>query len=121
MLTLSLKMEEKTLVKVSLIVGLLGVLLLHFISSGMELKAVNGLEEFEEEEEVKIAGVVGKAVEKDEVVFLDILNEKIEKVDVVLFKDKNISLSEGDYVEISGTVEEYKGEKEVIGNKVVKK
>jgi len=27
----------------------------------------------------------------------------------------------GDYVEVSGTVEDYEGKKEIIGNKVVKK
>lgn len=114
-------MEEKTLLKVSLVVGLLGALLLYFISSGIDLEAVKGLGGIMEEEEIKINGIVGKVVEKEKVAFLEVLNEKIEKVNVVLFKDEKISLSEGDYVEILGTVEEYEGKKEVIGNKVVKK
>jgi len=38
-----------------------------------------------------------------------------------LFKDSEIFLEEGDYVEVTGTVEDYNGKKEVIANKVVKK
>lgn len=114
-------MEEKTLLKVSLVIGLLGVIGLYFVSLGIDLEVVDGLEGIEEEEEIKVGGVVGKVVEGEKVIFLEVLNKKVEKVKVVLFNDEEISLSEGDYVEISGTVEDYLGEKEVIGNKVVKK
>lgn len=114
-------MEEKTLLKVSLIVALLGIVVLYFISSGISLDIIEGMDGVKEEEEVKIAGVVGKVVEGDNVVFLEVLNKKVEKIKVVLFKDGGVSLAEGDYVEILGTVEDYLGEKEVIGNKVVKK
>jgi len=114
-------MEEKTLLKVSLIVGLVGVVALYFLSSGVDIEAVTGIDSFEEEEEVKLTGVVGRVTEREGVVFLEILNEKVERTAVVLFKDGGLSVSEGDYVEILGTVEEYNGEKEVIGNKVVKK
>jgi len=114
-------MEDKTLLKVCLMIGLLGVLLLYFISSGIDLGAVEGLEEAEEDEEVKVKGVLGRVTEKEKVVFLEILNEKVEKVKIVLFKDGEVGLKEGDYVEVVGTVEEYLGEKELIGNKVVKK
>lgn len=114
-------MEEKTLLKVSLVVGLLGIMFLYFVSSGIDLETIDGLEDVEAEEEVKVNGVLGRVTETEKVIFLEVLNEKVEKIDVVLFKEGEISLSEGDYVEILGTVEEYNGEKEVIGNKVVKR
>ncbi|MBR9683239.1 hypothetical protein GOV03_01745 [Candidatus Woesearchaeota archaeon] len=114
-------MEEKTLLKVSLIVGLLGLVALYFISSGIDLESIKSIGDIDEEEEVKLSGRVGKVSENGAVVFLEILNEKIEETKVVLFKDGGIDLIEGDYVEILGTVEVYEGEKEIIGNKVIKK
>jgi aspartyl/asparaginyl-tRNA synthetase len=114
-------MQEKTLLKLSLVVGLGGIVLLYFLSSGIDLEAVPGIEELEADTEVKVTGKIGKVTELDTVAFLELWQEKIMKTTVVLFKDSNISLQAGDYVEISGTVEDYEGKKEVIGNKVVKK
>ena len=48
-------------------------------------------------------------------------SERVEKNNIILFPDQEIFLKEGDSVEISGTVEEYNNQKEVIGNKVVLK
>jgi DNA/RNA endonuclease YhcR with UshA esterase domain len=114
-------MEEKTLLKVSLIIGLVGILVLYFISSEIDLETITWTEGIEEEENIKIAGVVGRVSEGENVVFLEILNKRVENVKVVLFKEGGIVLSEGDYVEVQGTVEEWEGEKEIIGNKIVKK
>jgi DNA/RNA endonuclease YhcR with UshA esterase domain len=35
---------------------------------------------------------------------------------IVLYE--NVSISEGDYIEVIGEIDEYKGEREVIGNRV---
>ncbi len=114
-------MEEKTILKLALFVSLGGILLLYYLSSGIDFDAVKGIEEIPENQEIKVIGKLGRVVEKDEVAFLELWREKIEKIPVVLFKDNNISLRKGDYVEITGTVEDYQGKKEIIGNKVVKK
>ena len=114
-------MQEKTLLKISLFVSLGGLLLLYYLSSGVNLDAITGIEEVEENKEVLVRGKLGKVKELDKVAFLEIWREKIMKTPVVLFKDSNISLKPGDYVEITGTVEDYQGKKEIIGNKVVKK
>ena len=39
-------------------------------------------------------------------------------MDVVVFNDEEIYLKKGDYVEISGEVEEYKGKKEIIASEI---
>lgn len=114
-------MKEKTLLKIALITALVGIILLGIISPEREEGQGEGKGEMGEEK-VKIQGVVGKAVEREKVIFLEILNEKVEKTKVVLFKEGDeVKIQEGDYVEISGTKEEYEGEEEVIGSKVVKK
>ncbi|MFH1682262.1 MAG: OB-fold nucleic acid binding domain-containing protein [Candidatus Woesearchaeota archaeon] len=114
-------MEEKNLLKIAIFVSLTGLLLLFFLSSWTGLDPVASLEGIAEEEEVLVAGVVGKVSDQETVLFLEILNEKVEKTEVVLFKEEDVFLSEGDYVEITGTVEDYEGKKEIIANKVVKK
>lgn len=115
-------MEEKLLLKISLVVGIAGIVLLYFLSSQAELPAVKSLEGTEEGEKVRISGMIGKVSEKNNTLFIEILNEKIEKTHVVLFKEsEEVALAEGDYVEIAGTIEDYQGKKEIVGSKLVKK
>lgn len=114
-------MQEKTLLKLSLITALFGLVILYFISLYLASEPPQDLSQAKAGQEIKIKGRIGKASDAGKVAFLEILNEKIEKTKIVLFKDEEIALKEGDYVEITGTVEDYQGEKEIIGNKVVKK
>lgn len=114
-------MEEKTLLRLSMIVGIFGVILLYLISSNLELPSTQNLQGIEEGKTVKIQGKIGKVTNINKTLFLEVLNEKIERTPVILFKQEDINLKPGDYVEITGTLETYQGEKEVIGNKVVKK
>jgi len=114
-------MNEKTILQISLVVGIVGIIGLFIVSSGIKLDPVVSLEGIPEEEVVVVKGVVGRVSDTEKVTFVEVQNEKIEKIDVVVFKDAPLVLREGDYVEITGTVEDYLGKKEVIGNKVVKK
>ena len=59
--------------------------------------------------------------QQDRVAFIELQGERVETIDVFLFADEDVYLQEGDYVEITGTVEEYQGKKEVIASKIVKK
>ena len=72
----------------------------------------------------KVVNIQGKVIEisqQQKIAFIEIENEKVEITKVVLFKDEDIWLKKGDYVSITGSVEEYQGEKEITGNKVVVK
>ncbi len=115
-------MREKTLFKIALISAILGIILLFILSQQEEKKTiVKSMEEASGQKSVKVQGQITKLTDKEKVAFMEILWEKPETVEVVLFKDKNLSLQQGDYVEIEGTIEEYKGKKEIIGSKVVLK
>jgi len=115
-------MREKTLLKIALIAANIGVIILFIFSQQEEKKIViKSIEETAGQKIVKVQGKITKITDKEKVAFMEILWEKPETVEVVLFKDQNISLRQGDYVEIEGTVEEYKGKKEIIGSKVVLK
>jgi len=52
------------------------------------------------------------------VAFLDVAQEEVKSVTVVLFKDSDIEISEGDIVEVEGSIEDYLGKREIIGNRV---
>ena len=75
-------MEEKTILKLALFVSLGGILLLYYLSSGIDFDAVKGIEEIPENQEIKVIGKLGRVVEKDEVAFLELWREKIEKIDI---------------------------------------
>ena len=111
-------MNEKQLTKVTIIASILGLLLLYLYTGEIELKPITTLENTDFDETVTVQGKIYKLSQQDTIAFLDIENEKIELTKVVLFKDEDIWLKVGDYVEITGTVEEYNGEQEIIGNKI---
>jgi len=113
-------MKGNTLLKISIICAIIGVSALYFISEQMEVKqvSINNLTDEEIGKEVKIIGRVERASNTDKVIFLEVGEQKIVTVSVVLFKDKDVALKEGDYVELIGTIEEYKGEYSIIANAV---
>ena len=116
-----LEMEEKTLKKVSLLVAVLGLLGLWLIASEVDFSFVESIEGIPDGDEVLVKGFVSRVSDVEKVMFLEVENQKVEETTIVLFKDSEIFLEEGDYVEVTGTVEDYEGKKEVIANKVVKK
>ncbi len=114
-------MNEKIILKISLIIVVLGLVFLTFYSDGVELKAVERIDSALPEQEIKLKGIINRLTTTEKVSFIELEGQKVEKTKVILFPDGDIYLKEGDYVELSGTVEEYQGEKEVIANKVTVK
>ncbi len=114
-------MQEKQLIKTSLIVASVGLLILLFFADSFELVAINNIENIENEQEVKLQGVITRLTQLEKVVFIELEGEQIVKSDVILFPDEDLYLQEGNYVEITGTIEEYNNKKEVIANEIVLK
>lgn len=104
--------------KTALIVSMVGVIVLFFFSEFSELEDMNIKEITIEDldKDVKVIGAVTKIMDTDKVIIMDIAQQ--DNLKVVVFKDKNISLKKGDYIEVLGTVEEYEGELEIIGDRV---
>lgn len=113
-------MHDKTLLKIALLGSVIGVVLLFFISSQLSVgeQVISQLDELPEGKEVEVTGVVLRVSDTEKVMFLEIAEEKIEDVTVVLFKDGKVDVKEGDVVTIVGSLEEYQGKKEIIGNRV---
>ena len=111
-------MQEKTIFKTSIIVTLLGLSFLFFYAEEVDLKNVARIDSELPEESVTMQGVVKRVQQSEKVIFLELEGERVETVDVLLFTSEEIYLKEGDFVEVSGTVEEYEGKKEIIANSV---
>lgn len=114
-------MKEKKIIKLCIIISLLGLVMLYLYTDNYDLKTIKYLEESDINKVVNIQGKVSEISQQEKIAFIEIENEKVEITKVVLFKDEDIWLKKGDYVSITGSVEEYQGEKEIIGNKVVVK
>ena len=85
----------------------------------MELQTVENVEDFPVTETIKLSGTVTKVRQMDKVSFITVSGHKEVESDVIVFPDEKIFIKEGNLVEITGSVEEYKGKKEVIANSVV--
>lgn len=113
-------MKEKTLLKIALICSVVGIALLYIFSEGIEIdeSTIDKINKGSIGESVKIKGVLSKVSNAENAVFLEITQP--QTIDIVLFKDKhtNITMEEGDYVEIIGKIEEYEGKREVIADRV---
>jgi len=112
-------MEEKTLLKLSLLVTLGGLLFLFFYSQEVELEVSTEISETPAQEIVKVRGVVKTLTAKEKVLFLQVINEKEEEFSVVLFPEEELFLKVGDYVQITGAVEDYQGKKEILANEII--
>ena len=111
-------MKEKTLFKIALICSFAGLIVLFFISDRISIDRIN-ISEINKEKlgkEIKIIGKIERVTNTDKVMFLEISEMKTESISVILFKERDIELREGAYVEIEGEIDEYNGKREIIAN-----
>ena len=113
-------MQEGLLLKISLICSLIGVLALFFLSENIKLDeaSIDDISRLKEGNDVKIKGFVNKITDLDKMAILDVA--QLKSVPVVLFKSGNLTISEGDYIEVTGEIQEYEGKMELIGNEIRK-
>lgn len=114
-------MEEKTIVKISLAITILGLGFLFLYAEQFDAQKLEELQSIPSDEYIQMKGKVTRMKTTDNAVFLEIEGEKIIKTEVILFSGENLFLKEGDYVEVEGMVEDYNHQKEVIASKVVLK
>lgn len=106
-------MEDKTLFKISLVCSLLGILILIFISSKIELPIINikDITEKQLDQKIKIRGEIVSIKPLDDLTILTIKDQTGE-IKAIIFK--KIDLEEKTIIETKGTLTEYKGELEII-------
>jgi aspartyl/asparaginyl-tRNA synthetase len=110
-------MKESTLLKLALTASVLGLILLHIISTQIDVKDYRPAKlNSNVGEDIRLSGVIKKISDKDGVIFIDV--EHKNKVTVVLFTDDAVNLNKGDNVEVIGEVQDYKGENEIIAKRI---
>lgn len=114
-------MQEKNIVKISIITTILGLLFLFFLAEEVSIPPLATIESSSLQQPVSLDGVVTKLVKKDKIYFLELDATRREKINVVVFPNQDIFLQEGNIVQIQGNVQEYKGQKEIIASKIVVK
>ena len=114
-------MQDKTLLKISVICSLVGIIVLFLIADNLNLSTteISKIQQSELGKQVKITGKIESLSETDTLMFLTVGQEKIETVSVVLFKDSDIALEKGDNIELTGTLEDYEGKREILANRIV--
>ena len=110
-------MKDQTLLKISLTGGLIGLAALFLITSTISIEESNisKLDETEESQ-IRIKGTVKSVRNSEKATFLEI--SKVETITAVVFD--HVDLEEGSKVEIIGELGEYKGEKEILVDKIIK-
>ncbi|MEA3430820.1 MAG: OB-fold nucleic acid binding domain-containing protein [Nanoarchaeota archaeon] len=112
-------MKEKTLLKVSLIITLAGITILFIMSQSLDInEKIISTDNIGKD--VKITGLVTRITDKENVMFIEI--SKPDKINACIFKNKinNIDIKVNDKVTVEGEIEEYKGNLELIINKIKK-
>ena len=110
-------MKENTLVKISIIFSLIGLLALYFISDRIKIgeykpNAINS----EIGQDTKLKGVVKSARKIGNTVVLEVEQNIIS--DVVILDKNNINLTAGEFIEAIGNIQEYNGKEEIIANRI---
>jgi hypothetical protein len=113
-------LREKTLFKIALLCSFVGLIILFFISDKISIDniSISNIEKEELGRDIRLIGKIERVTNGDKVIFLEVAEMKTEKISVILFKDRDIDLIEGSYVEIEGEIDEYNGKREVIASRV---
>ena len=113
-------MKEKTLLKIALICSLVGLAALFLASRNFDVRDYgNSPTQLNRNlgEEVKLKGTVDRITKKNDVIFIQV--NQNNPVSVVLFKGNGaLDLNQGDYIEILGTVRDYRGKNEIVADSI---
>jgi len=115
-------MDNKLILKISLSIAMIGIIGLYiFTSTSQNIIEIREMPDFLGER-VTVQGTVDKYyVSKDGHVFFD-LHDSSGLTKVVVFQNSNIeavyNLQDGEKITLTGKVQEYKNDLEIIGSKI---
>ena len=111
-------MEESRLLKIALSFSLFGLVVLFFLTNNPKIEESKPEEliNLEEDTIVRLRGVITDIEDSGKVMNINIAQP--QKIQVMLFKEANLSLQKGDFVEVKGELREYNGKKEIIATQL---
>ena len=112
-------MQDSALLTLALITSIIGIgfLVIILTTTGLQEVDISEAKELEEDKAVMITGRVERITAKPGFTIINLKKE--EEITVITFEKLN--LSKGQKVEITGRTQDYKGEKEVVAEKIVLK
>ena len=113
-------MDEKILLKISLITSLVGILVLLIILEKIDVSDSNiaAINKNLSEKEVKIKGEITRIRETPAFSMINVKDDT-GNIDVVVFKEENLELKEGDIIQVEGQVTEYQGKLEILAKRII--
>jgi DNA/RNA endonuclease YhcR with UshA esterase domain len=113
-------MQEKTLLKISLVTSLVGILVLLIILDKIDVSDsnINAINKTLNERQVKVKGEVTRITETPGLYILNI-KDNTGNIDVIIFKEEKLDLEKGNIIQVQGQVTEYQGKMEIIAKKVI--
>ena len=98
-------MKEKTLLKIAIISALAGIFILYLISDNIVIgeSSIAKIENEEIGSDVKVKGIVNDVFNGEKISIITITQPSDMKI--VLYD--NVSIAEGDYIEVIGEIDEY--------------
>lgn len=108
--------------KTSLTISLLGILILLIYTENITLptKNIQNITNKDVDKQIKIIGQVTRLTDLPGLMILDI-KDNTEQITVVIFKEETLNINKNDFLEIQGKVAEYRGELEIIAEKIIKR
>jgi DNA/RNA endonuclease YhcR with UshA esterase domain len=112
-------MKEKTLLRLALGFSLFGVILLYFVSGMISIDegVISKIDESDLGSIVRLNAVVSSVDNRGSITLIKVV--QLRDMDVVVFG--NVSLNKGDYIEITGKIDEYEGNNQLVADKIVLK
>jgi DNA/RNA endonuclease YhcR with UshA esterase domain len=113
-------MKESTLLKISLISSLVGLVILLIFSKSIDVNenTISEIDQNDADSAIRINGVVTDVQVRNSTTIINVA--QLDKIGVFVF-NSNLSLIKGDYIEVTGKMQEYNGKKSLIADKIVLK
>lgn len=112
-------MEEKRLLELALFCSTIGIFIILIIAERIEVNTID-IEKINSslyENEVKVVGEVSKLTETPGLLILEI-KDATGSIKTIIFKEDDLKIKKGSFVEVKGTVKEFKGETEIDASEI---
>lgn len=111
----------RILFKTSLTISLVGILLLLIYTENLTIPTKN-ISEITNRDIDKYIKIMGQVTRVTDLPVLTILNikDQTSEITAIVFKEEELDINENDFLIIEGKVAEYKGELEIIAEKIIK-
>lgn len=116
-------MDDRQLFRFALCIALLGIIALYVVAEGIEIDTVN-IDDITDEflgKTVTISGTIQKITVLEKMTLITVAQQESLGTMLVVVFDPVSDLSQGDFITVSGAVKEYKGQLEVVADRIEKR